>query len=322
MQYGSKHEAKQWAYERFRGKLVSTIPTPFDDDLEIHEKDLRNLVRYVIDVKSDAIFITGNVGEFNSLTVDERKRVAEIVIDEAGGEIPVIVQTAHHVAKDCIDLSLHAQETGADLVSIISPYLQASSDESVAEWWHYVCDRFDIGVVFYDSPLSHLVTARTLGQLAREIPNIVGVKDGRPDQMWCWEAEREANYEIWVSNPLEDHWPWEMKIMQNPVLCTCWHLYLLQTPTYQPIRDYTQLIMNGQWDEGIAKYNEVEPGRQLLNDFFWENYRKGVYVVGYWKYWLKLLGLIGNERVRTPLINITEDQKIWLEKRVAELPWR
>jgi len=105
------------------------------------------------------------------------------------------------------------------------------------------------------------------------------------------------------------------------VLCCCWHLYLLQTPTYQPIRDYTQLIMNGQWDEGIAKYNEVEPGRQLLNDFFWENYRKGVYVVGYWKYWLKLKGLISNEVVRPPLINITSEQKVWLEKRVSELPW-
>ena len=53
MKYGSKHEAKQWAYERFRGKLVSTIPTPFDEDLEVHEKDLRSLVRYVIDVNRD-----------------------------------------------------------------------------------------------------------------------------------------------------------------------------------------------------------------------------------------------------------------------------
>jgi dihydrodipicolinate synthase/N-acetylneuraminate lyase len=65
-----------------------------------------------------------------------------------------------------------------------------------------------------DNPLSKLVTPQTLGRIAREIPNIVGVKDGRPDQMWCWEAEREANYEIWVSNPLEDHWPDEM--LRNP----------------------------------------------------------------------------------------------------------
>jgi len=97
MDYGSKHEAKKWAMEKLRGGLVATIPTPFHDDtLEIHEKDLRNLARYCVDTKNDAIFILGNVGEFYCLTQDERKRVAEIVIDEVGGDILVIVQTSHH----------------------------------------------------------------------------------------------------------------------------------------------------------------------------------------------------------------------------------
>jgi len=319
MKYGSKKEAKKWAMEALRGGLIATIPTPFDDDLEIHEQDLRNLVKYSIDTKNDGIFITGNVGEFYSMTLPERKRVAEIVIDEAGGQIPVIVQTAHHCAKDCIDLCQHAEESGADLVAILSPYFQASTDQSVEEWWHYVTAQFDIGAVFYDSPLSHLVTADTLGRIAREIPNIVGVKDGRPDQMWCWEAEREANYEIWVSNPLEDHWPYEMRIMKNPVLCCAWHMYLLQTPDYTPIRDYTDLIMAGKWEEGLKKYDEIEPGRQLLNDFFWHNYRRGVYVVGFWKYWMELKGVISGHRVRTPLLNMTREEEEWLEKRFKML---
>jgi dihydrodipicolinate synthase/N-acetylneuraminate lyase len=319
MQYGSKKEAKKWAMGKLRGGLVATIPTPFDDDLQIHEKDLRSLTRYSIDTKNDAIFILGNVGEFYSLTQQERKQVAEIVIDEVGGEIPVIVQTAHHCAADVIDLCRHAEEAGADLVAILSPYFQCANEEAVEEWWHHVTDHFDIGCVFYDSPLSKLVTAQTLGRIAREIPNVVGVKDGRPDQMWCWEAEREANYEIWVSNPLEDHWPYEMKIMRNPVLCCAWHMYLLQTPTYTPIRDYTDLIMAGKWEEGIKKYDEIEPGRQLLNDFFWHNYRKGVYVVGFWKYWMELKGVISGHKVRTPLLNMKPEEEQWLKDRWALL---
>jgi len=315
MKYGSKKEAKAWSMKALRGGLVATIPTPFDDDLQIHEKDTRNLVRYCIDTKNDAIFITGNVGEFYSMTMAERKKFAEIVIDEAGGEIPVIVQTASHCAADAIELCRHAEEKGADLVAMLSPYFQCANDEAVEEWWHHVTDHFDIGCVFYDSPLSKLVTAQTLGRIAREIPNIVGVKDGRPDQMWCWEAEREANYEIWVSNPLEDHWPYEMRIMKNPVLCCAWHMYLLQEPGNTPIRDYTDLIMAGKWEEGIKKYDSIEDGRQLLNDFFWHNYRKGVYVVGFWKYWMEMKGVISGHKVRTPLLNMTKDEEEWLEKR-------
>jgi dihydrodipicolinate synthase/N-acetylneuraminate lyase len=89
MKYGSKHEAKKWSLDTLgHGGLVATIPTPFDDNLQIHEKDLRAEVRYVIETKNDAIFVLGNVGEFYSLTQDERKRVAEIVIDEAQGRSP------------------------------------------------------------------------------------------------------------------------------------------------------------------------------------------------------------------------------------------
>ena len=320
MKYASKKEAKKWAMENLRGGLVATIPTPFHDDtLEIHEKDLRSLARYCIDTKNDAIFILGNVGEFYSMTQDERKRVAEIVIDEVQGEITVIVQTSHHCSRDVIDLSRHAQEKGADLVATLSPYFQCANDQSVEEWWHETFKDLDIGAVFYDSPLSHLVTAQTLGRIALDIPNIVGVKDGRPDQMWCWEAEREANYEIWVSNPLEDHWPYEMRIMKNPVLCCAWHMYLLQTPDYTPIRDYTDLIMAGKWEEGIKKYDEIEPGRQLLNDFFWHNYRRGVYVVGFWKYWMELKGVISGHKVRTPLVNMTKKEEEWLAGRFKML---
>ena len=320
MKYGSKKEAKKWSMDTFRGGLFATIPTPFHDDtMEIHEEDLRALTRYCIDTKNDAIFILGNVGEFYCMTMEERKRAAEIVIDEVQGEIAVIIQTSSHCSRDVIELSRHAQEKGADLVATLSPYFQCANDQAVEEWWHETFKDLEIGAVFYDSPLSHLVTANTLGRIAREIPNIVGVKDGRPDQMWCWEAERAANYEIWVSNPLEDHWPYEMKIMKNPVLCCAWHMYLLQEPGNTPIRDYTDLIMAGKWEEGIAKYDSIEPGRQLLNDFFWPNYRKGVYVVGYWKYWMQLKGVLSGHKVRTPLVNMTKEEEEWLEKRFALL---
>ena len=321
MKYGSKKEAKKWSLDTLgKGGLIATIPTPFkEDDLSVDENGLRALVRYVKECRNDGIFITGNVGEFFSMTVEERKKVVEIVCDEAGDELIVVAQTAHHCAQDCIDMSLHAEEAGADLVAIISPYFQSPTEEACENWWHYVCDKFDIGVVFYDSPLATLVSPRTLGRLSREIPNIAGVKDGRPDLSWSWEAERACNYEIWVSDPLEDHWPLEMKVMKNPCMCTNWHLYLLQEPGYTPLREYTDLIMAGKWEEGLKKYNEVEPGRQLLNEFFWPNYRRGVYVVGYWKYWLKMKGLPISHRVRPPLLDLTIKEQEWLAERVKKV---
>jgi dihydrodipicolinate synthase/N-acetylneuraminate lyase len=77
--------------------------------------------------------------------------------------------------------------------------------------------------------------------------------------------------------------------------------------------------MAGQWEEGLKRYDEMEPGRQLLNDFFWPNYRRGVYVVGFWKFWMELKGIIGSHTVRTPLINMTTEEEDWLRERVRML---
>jgi 4-hydroxy-tetrahydrodipicolinate synthase len=323
MKYKSKKQAKDWSMETFcsgRAGLIATIPTPFHDDtLEIHEKDLRSLARYSAECKNDGLFFLGNVGEFYSLSREERMKVVEIVVDEAKGKIALMPQTAHHSAREAIILSQHAQEAGCDLVVLLSSYFQCATQQGLQEWWREVCSKLEIGAVFYDSPLSHLATSDTLAGLALEIPNIVGVKDGRPDLMWCSDVERKADYKIWVSDPLEDHWPQEMKVMRNPVMCTCWHLWLLQQPDYTPIRDYSDLIMAGKWEEGLKKYSEIEAGRQLLNEFFWHNYRKGVYVVAFWKYWLELKGVVSGHKVRSPLLNMTEAEEDWLKGRVELL---
>jgi hypothetical protein len=60
-------------------------------------------------------------------------------------------------------------------------------------------------------------------------------------------------------------------------------------------------------------------GRQLLNEFFWHNYRKGVYVVAFWKYWFELKGVITGHKVRTPLLNMTKEEEQWLKTRVEIL---
>ena len=321
MQYKSKHDAKQWSMETLgHGGLIATIPTPFHDDtMELHEEDLRNTIRYVIDCRNDGLFFLGNVGEFFSMTREERMRVVEIVAEECKGKITTLAQTASHSAREAIILAKHAEEAGMDHVVLLSSYFQCATQQGLKEWWRETCAPLDIGVVFYDSPLCHLATSDTVAELSREIPNIVGVKDGRTDLMWCAETERKADYKIWVSDPLEDHWPHEMKVMRNPRMCTNWHLWLMQEPGHTPIRDYTDLIMAGKWEEGLKLYNSIEPGRQLLNEFFWPNYRQGVYVVAFWKYWLELKGIVSGHKVRSPLLNLTEEEEAWLKGRVELL---
>lgn len=76
--------AKETAFEKVRGLWIA-IPTPFTLAGEIDEGGLRKSVDYYIDgLAVDGIFCGGVMGEFWSMTVEERARVHELVVGRRG----------------------------------------------------------------------------------------------------------------------------------------------------------------------------------------------------------------------------------------------
>jgi len=57
-------------------------------------------------------------------------------------------------AKDCVDLTLHAQEAGADIVYIQTPMMEAHGGEGVLRFFKYVAGRTDIALGMFNSPSS------------------------------------------------------------------------------------------------------------------------------------------------------------------------
>src|ERR1051326_9433982 len=84
-----------------------TIPTMFrDDDLEIDLDAVRRHVRFVrkggIQTGTGVLLAGGAAGDFSTLTFDERLKVAEAVIEEADGKVPVAMRSEERrVGKEC-----------------------------------------------------------------------------------------------------------------------------------------------------------------------------------------------------------------------------
>ncbi len=91
-----KSEAKEASRAQFRG-LWAAIPTPFTPDLQVDEAGLRHNMRHLTKgLKIEGVFCTGVMGEFWSLTKEERKHIVEVVGEEAKrGGCNVIAHTAH-----------------------------------------------------------------------------------------------------------------------------------------------------------------------------------------------------------------------------------
>lgn len=123
-------EARAWARGALRG-IGDSLYTPFcgPDGDDIDWESYRALVRYCVgDLGHPMLWSTSGIAEFWSLTLDERRRLLEVAIEETRGVNPgAVVQacTAATSAKDCVQLTLHAQRSGADIAYIQTPMMEA-----------------------------------------------------------------------------------------------------------------------------------------------------------------------------------------------------
>ena len=298
----TRSEAKEAAFAQFRG-VWAAIATPFTADDELDEAGLRHNMRHMTDVLHvDGIFCAGTMGEFWALTKEERKRVVEIVVEEARGKCKVIAHTGHHSPNETIDLTRHAQEVGADFAIVINPYYPAASEDAIYEWFRVVTSRVDIGVWMVDTAfacgpaLSPRLTARIAA-----LENICGIKIGRPLDHYV-AVNRLCGDSIVVSHPSEADCLKLMREHGQRVHMSSAAPFLIQTPGWTRMRDYVELALDARFDEAARVSRELDAVRAVHEKWMREPWLEHkVIPIAELKAWSEYLGLAGGH-VRAPLL--------------------
>src|SRR5215210_1828829 len=256
-----KSEAKEAALAQFRG-VWAAIATPFTPEDTLDEVGLRRNMRHMTDALGvDGIFCAGTMGEFWALTKEERKRVVEIVVEEARGKCKVIAHTGHHSPNETIDLTRHAQEVGADFAIVINPYYPSLSEDAIYEWFKVVASRVDIGIWMFDTAfacgpaLSPQLTARIA-----QIENICGIKIGRPIDHYV-ALKKLCGERIVVSHPSETDCLRLMREHGQRVHMSSAAPFLIQTPGSTRMRDYVELALEGDFAQAARVSQELDPIR-------------------------------------------------------------
>ena len=163
-----------------------TTITPFrEKSLEIDVEGLAENTRFLSESRSvTGLVPLGTVGEFPSVSTEERKKVTEIVLDSTGGRKTVIPGVSHTNHVEVIELARHAKDCGADAALLVPPtYYMKDNEEGLINFLEVVTSKIDIGLVLYNLPQ----TARTnltpwlMLKILDRVPGIVGLKDGTKD---------------------------------------------------------------------------------------------------------------------------------------------
>lgn len=132
--------------------ILAAVSTPFTKDGAIDEAALRSHVDFLIDSGIHGLVPGGSTGEFAALSLAERKRVNEIVLEQAAGRVPVAPQTGSTSTADAIELSRHAAEHGAAAILVVQPFYEAPTRHEIIEYFATVGEAAGIPVIAYNLP--------------------------------------------------------------------------------------------------------------------------------------------------------------------------
>src|SRR5258705_8624738 len=159
---------------------ATALVTPFKVDGAVDEKRLRDLIEYQIAGGVRLLVPCGTTGETATNADEEGQLVNRTTIEVAGGRAKVIAGTGSNSTAVAIEYSQTARKLGADAVLSVAPYYNKPTQDGLYAHFRAVAEAVSgLPVVIYNVPgrTSSNISAETAIRLARDVENIVGVKE-------------------------------------------------------------------------------------------------------------------------------------------------
>lgn len=169
------------AQSRLAGIFTPNL-VPLDARGEINEPELRRYVDWLIERGVHGLYPNGSTGEFTRFSVEERRRIIEIVTNQARGRVPVLAGAAEANVKETIRACEYYHELGARAVAIVAPFYYKLSPASVYAYFAEIAKNTPIDVTLYNIPLfASPIDVPTVQKLADRFEKIVAIKDSSGD---------------------------------------------------------------------------------------------------------------------------------------------
>jgi 4-hydroxy-tetrahydrodipicolinate synthase len=163
--------------ETFTGVGTALI-TPFTSSGDLDEAAVRRLAKRQVDAGVHFLVPCGTTGETPTLNERERRRVVELVVEEAEGRALVLAGAGGYDTREVRHAAREMQDAGAQGLLSVTPYYNKPTPEGLYQHFKAIADNTSLPIIVYNVPgrTGCNVDPATLARLAT-IPNIVGVKE-------------------------------------------------------------------------------------------------------------------------------------------------
>jgi len=156
----------------------TALITPFTRDGAVDDAAVRRLARRQIEAGVHFLVPCGTTGETPTLSDAEKRRVVELVVEEAAGRVPVLAGAGGYDTREVAHAAKEMEKAGATGLLSVTPYYNKPTPEGLFQHFSAVADATRLPIVLYNVPgrTGCNMDAATIARLAT-IPHVVGVKE-------------------------------------------------------------------------------------------------------------------------------------------------
>jgi 4-hydroxy-tetrahydrodipicolinate synthase len=297
----------------FRG-LGTALITPFRRDGALDEAALAKFVEWQIAEGVNFLVPCGTTGENPALTPEEHRRVVQLVIETAKGRVPVLAGAGSNSTPRAVELAELAVDLGADGILTITPYYNKPNPDGLLRHFAAQANALEkkkagFPMVMYNVPgrTGVNMTAETTLRIARELPNVVAVKEASANMEQILSILRDRSNGFLVLSG-DDAWTLPLIAAGADGLVS-----VASNEVPRLMADLVGNALEGDFAQARAIHNRLLP---LLTGNFIESNPVPV------KAALQLLGILETDTVRSPLAPISDANRKTLQEilRQCELP--
>lgn len=286
----------------FTGTGVALV-TPFETNGQLDLPALTRLVEHVLSGGAEYLVPLGTTGESVTLSADEKLKVVETVLKAAAGKAKVLLGAGGNHTAEVVDWVKKAGSLGVDGILSVSPYYNKPTQAGILAHFRKVAESSGAPVILYNVPgrtSSNMLPATTL-TLAREFPNIIGIKEasGNLEQFMAIIRESPPHFKL-ISGDDNLTLP-ALSIGAVGVISVLANVYP---------KGFSTMVRNclaGHFDSGIKLHYRYF---QFVNQLFSEGNPAGA------KAALKILGICG-ETLRLPLVPVSDEHRRILKEEMT-----
>lgn len=279
------------AHINILGMGVALI-TPFTSSKEIDYPALERVINHVIGNGADFLVVLGTTGETPTLSPEEKLSVMKFVKDKVDGRVPLVIGMGGNNTAEIVRQVSETDLEGYSAILSVVPYYNKPSQEGIFCHFKAIAEASPLPVILYNVPGRTGVNldADTTLRLAREVPNIIGIKEasGRINQIERLLREKPENFKV-LSGDDGMTYPL-MTLGAEGVISVLGNAYPAD------FSEMVHLCLEGNYIEAVDYHYKF---RDIIRLLFADGNPAGVKCV------MHDMGLIENE-LRLPLIPVTD----------------